>query len=193
MAAHRIRSPDAAAVVQFLASRALCVLALIAAALPAIAQKPGVDAPNVVAITPRLVTSGQPTAAALAQLGAQGFGAVIYLAPPTVRDAVRDEQAIVERQGLLYSNIPIYFNKPTEADFEAFTAALAAAGDRKVLVHCQVNMRASSMVFLHRVLVGKEPPEKAYEAVAQVWSPDGPWKTLIVTLLKKHRVAFEPY
>ncbi len=157
------------------------------------AQTAALAAPNVVAISPRLVTSGQPSAAALGELGAQGFGAVIYLAPPTVRDAVRDEQAIVERQALLYANIPIYFNNPTEADFEAFTAALAAAGDRKVLVHCQVNMRASSMVFLHRVLIGHEQPEKAYEAVAKVWSPEGPWRALRVRLLKSHRIDFEPY
>lgn len=167
---------------------ALSLLPFLAAA-----QAPKLDAPNVVPISPRLVTSGQPTAAALAHLASQGFGAVIYLAPPTVPDAVRDEAAIVERQGLSYINIPIKFNNPTEADFESFVAALAQVGNRKVLVHCQVNMRASSMVFLHRVIVGNESPEAAYEAVSKVWSPEGPWKTLIVSELRKHRIAFEPY
>ena len=33
------------------------------------------QAPNIVEVSPRLVTSGQPTAASLAKLKAQGFGA----------------------------------------------------------------------------------------------------------------------
>lgn len=175
----------------------LLSLPVLALALPRSAawaqQSPPLDAPNVVPISPRLVTSGQPTAAALAQLSALGFGADIYLAPLTVSDAVRDEAAIVERQGLAFVNIPIQFNNPTEAHFDAFVAAMARFADRKVLVHCQVNMRASTMVFLHRVLVGGEPPEHAYEPVAKVWSPQGPWKRLMVDLLRKNRIAFEPY
>lgn len=157
------------------------------------AQAPSLVAPNVVVISPRLVTSGQPAASALAQLATQGFGAVIYLAPPTVSDAVRDEAAILEQQGLAYVNIPIPFNHPTEAHFDSFTAALGQFVDRKVLVHCQVNMRASSMVFLYRVIVGRESAELAYESVARVWSPTGPWKSLVVAMLRKHGVAFDPY
>ena len=64
--------------------------------------------------------------------------------------------------------------------------------DRKVLVHCQVNMRASSMTFLYRVIVGGEKPD-AYEAVAKVWSPEGPWKRLLTDQLRKAGIAFEPY
>jgi protein tyrosine phosphatase (PTP) superfamily phosphohydrolase (DUF442 family) len=151
------------------------------------------DAPNVVEISSQLVTSGQPTATALGQLASLGFGAVIYLAPPTVQDAIKNEAEIVQRQGLVYINIPIKFSNPTRADFESFVAALSRIGNKKILVHCQVNMRASSMVFLHRVVVGKESPQIAYEAVARVWSPEGPWKALILSVLRKNRVEFEPY
>lgn len=165
-------------------------------ALPAAARPltPPLQAPNVVVISPRLVTSGQPTAAALAQLGALGFDAVIYLAPPTVADAVADEPAIVQRQGLRYINIPIRFDNPTEADFDGFVAAMAALADKgRVLVHCQVNMRASSFVFLHRVIVGREKPETAYESVTRVWTPGGAWRRLIDQLLRKNGITFEPY
>lgn len=157
------------------------------------AAAPALDAPNVVPISPRLVTSGQPTRATLEGLGARGFGGVIYLAPSTVPDAVPDEAAIVERQGLRYVNIPIPFNKPTNADFDAFVSALNGMKDRQVLVHCQVNMRGSSMVFLYRVIAGKESPEVAYEAVTQVWTPNGVWKQFIVDQLHRHGVDFEPY
>jgi protein tyrosine phosphatase (PTP) superfamily phosphohydrolase (DUF442 family) len=182
-------------------AQALLWIALSAAGTAAVSQglPPGnpsgapLDAPNVVVIGPELVTSGQPTATALAGLGKLGFAADIYLAPITVSGAVRDEPDIVQRQGLAYVNIPIRFNEPTEADFDAFAAAMSKFQGRKVLVHCQVNMRASSMVFLYRALVLKVPPEQAYESVAAVWSPEGPWKALMVDELRKHGLAFEPY
>lgn len=156
-------------------------------------QNQSIQAPNVVVISPRVVTSGQPTADALAHLAEQGFKAVIYLAPPTVPDAIPNESDIVRRQGLEFVNIPIAFGEPSEADFEQFVEAMNRFGDRKVLVHCQVNMRASTMTFLYRVIAGHEPAEQAYESVARVWSPRGPWKRLLISQLGKARIAFEPY
>ena len=168
------------------------LLTLVLASSSAIAQRSSLRAPNVVEISPQLVTSGQPSADALAGLGAQGFGAVVYLAPPSVSDAVRDEAAIVARQGLVYVNIPIRFDSPTEADFDVFAAVLRGLAGRKVLVHCQVNMRASVMVFLYRAIVAKEDPRIAYDSVTRIWAPEGPWKQLIHEQLRRHRIDFEP-
>jgi protein tyrosine phosphatase (PTP) superfamily phosphohydrolase (DUF442 family) len=165
-------------------------LALAASAVT-FAETSHLVAPNVVEISPQLVTSGQPSAGALAKMKSLGFEAVIYLAPPTVSDAVRDEQLIVTGQGLTFVNIPIRFDNPTEADFEAFAAVLRGLANRKVLVHCQVNLRASSMVFLYRAIVLKEDPRLAYEAVSGAWVPDGPWRRFIEDQLRKHKVAFE--
>ena len=54
-------------------------------------------------------------------------------------------------------------------------------------------MRASTMVFLHRVIESKEDPDTAYQAVARVWSPSGAWKRFLVATLRSHGVSFEPY
>lgn len=150
-------------------------------------------APNVVPIHDRLVTAGQPRAAALSSLGALGFQAVICLAPPTVSDAVPEEPELLRRQGIGYLDVPIPFDAPGQAHVDDFLAAMARFMDRKLLVHCQINMRASCMTFLHRVIVGREVPEKAYEAVARVWSPNGPWRMLLVEQLRRHGSDFEPY
>ena len=171
----------------------LAGLAALGAPRASLGQTPTLAAPNVVPIAPRLVTSGQPSAAALSALGTQGFGAVIYLAPPGAHGEVADERERVEHQGLVYVNIPIDFAHPTEQDFDRLVAAIEAANERKVLVHCQLNMRASSMVFLYRVIVGKESPETAYEAVSRVWVPDSVWKRYIVAMLGRHGIVFEPY
>ena len=55
-----------------------------------------VQAPNVVAIDRNLVTSGQPSDISLSGLKAEGFEAVIYLAPSSVSDAVKDEPTLLE-------------------------------------------------------------------------------------------------
>jgi protein tyrosine phosphatase (PTP) superfamily phosphohydrolase (DUF442 family) len=172
--------------------RAWALLLVLVSSAASGQLKPGA-APNIVEASPRLVTSGQPTAEALAGLRAQGFDAVVYLAPPTVSDAVRDEALIVGRQGLVFVNIPIRFDAPTEQDFDALAAVLKGLSERRVLVHCQINLRASSMVFLYRVIAAKEDPARAYEAVAAVWSPEGAWKRYLETMLRKHGVDFEPY
>ena len=108
-----------------------------------------------------------------------------------VSDAVRDEPVILERQGIAFVNIPIRFDAPSDADFDAFVAAMRGFGERKVLVHCQVNLRASSMVFLYRAVVLKENPRLAYEAVEKVWVPEGAWRPFIERTLRRHGVNFE--
>jgi protein tyrosine phosphatase (PTP) superfamily phosphohydrolase (DUF442 family) len=176
--------------------RWLIGLALSAGGWPcvALAAAPSeLAAPNVVPITPRLVTSGQPTAEALARLGEQGFQAVVYLAPLSLPNAVAAEPEILARQHIEFVNIPINFGKPSAEDFEQVAATLDRWKDRKVLVHCEVNMRASSMVFLYRTLRLKEKPEVAYEAVEKVWSPRGVWRELIVAQLRRGGIEFEPY
>lgn len=176
----------------------LCLLlaagvALIA--LPAVAKAEAAPlvAPNVVPISAVLLTAGQPSARELALLKGKGIEAVIYLAPGTVSDAVREEPDILKSQGIEFIHIPIAFGSPDESHFDTFARALDGLQGKRVLVHCQVNMRASTMVFLHRAIVGRENPALAYEAVAKVWAPHGPWKALIVSLLRKNRIDFEPY
>jgi protein tyrosine phosphatase (PTP) superfamily phosphohydrolase (DUF442 family) len=110
-----------------------------------------------------------------------------------VSDAVPDEPELLRRQGIDYVNIPIPFDAPGQDHVDGFLAAMARFASRKVLVHCQVNLRASSMTFLHRVIGGRVAPEVAYEAVARVWSPNSVWRILLVDQLRRHGSDFEPY
>ena len=66
--------------------RAVVLLFALQAALAS-----ALDAPNVVTISPRLVTSGQPSIKSLASLREEGFTAVVYLVPTTAQDAVPHE------------------------------------------------------------------------------------------------------
>ncbi|RZU02638.1 protein tyrosine phosphatase family protein [Rivibacter subsaxonicus] len=173
--------------------RALLGLLLGLAAAGACQAATPAPPPNLVQISTRLVTSGQPSAAWLQTLREQGFDAVIYLAPPTVADAVAQEPAIVKAQGLVYRNLPIDFQRPSSRDVDEFVRLMDGLSGRKVLVHCQVNMRASAMVFLYRATRLREDPQQAYEAVTRVWSPSAAWQRLLRDELQIHRVDFEPF
>jgi hypothetical protein len=54
----------------------------------------------------------------------------------------------------------VSWQQPTYEDFALFSAVMNGARDRKVLVHCQLNMRASAFTFLYRVVHERVPPKK---------------------------------
>jgi protein tyrosine phosphatase (PTP) superfamily phosphohydrolase (DUF442 family) len=146
---------------------------------------------NYIAATERLHTAGQPDAATLAKLGAQGFELVVNLAPPNNQGAVPDEGKLVAEHGPTYVNIPVSWQQPTYEDFELFSAVMNGARDRKVLVHCQLNMRASAFTFLYRVIHEDVPPEEALQALRAVWIPRDQWATFTADVLARHDVDFE--
>ena len=146
---------------------------------------------NYVAATERLHTAGQPDAATLATLAEQGFGLVVNLAPPSNPGSVADEGKLVAEDGPTYVNIPVVWQKPTYEDFELFSAVMNGARDRKVLVHCQLNMRASAFAFLYRVIHENTPPEEALKALRAVWIPRDQWATFTADVLARHNVDFK--
>jgi protein tyrosine phosphatase (PTP) superfamily phosphohydrolase (DUF442 family) len=172
----------------------LCTLALslsMAATAFGQAAAAGAIAINYVAATERLHTAGQPDAATLATLAEQGFELVVNLAPPNNQGAVADEGKLVAEDGPTYVNIPVNWQVPTYEDFELFSAVMNGARDRKVLVHCQLNMRASAFTFLYRVIHEQVPPEQAMEALRAVWIPRDQWATFTADVLKRNNIAFE--
>jgi protein tyrosine phosphatase (PTP) superfamily phosphohydrolase (DUF442 family) len=142
---------------------------------------------NYVAIHERLATAGQPSPAQLRRLRADGYEVLINLAPPGSYGSVADEGDIVSRLGMVYVNIPVDWKAPAERDFRFFADLLKANRDRRVLVHCQMNMRASVFVFLYRILYEAVPVDVAATAVTQVWQPNATWRGFMDTLLKPRR------
>jgi len=173
-------------------SKALIPVMLLSLSMTLFAQNDqSIKAPNVLPISEKLVTAGQPTAESLAGLSRLGFQVVIYLAPSTVRDAVANEPEIIRNQGMEFVHIPIQWANPTEADFQAFAETMMRLQGRKVLVHCQANMRASAMTFLYRAIVDKEDPSHAYDAVLRVWTPKDQWKDFMNSQLQRAKIPFK--
>lgn len=146
---------------------------------------------NFVKVTDRLDTAGQPDSDHLSSLAEQGYGLVINLAPPASRGSIATEAGLVAGSGITYVNIPVDWQAPKLADFELFSGVMDQAGGRKVLVHCQMNMRASMFTFLYRVVHDTVPPAEAYRYVSQVWIPKDQWLDFGRMVLKKHHIEFD--
>jgi protein tyrosine phosphatase (PTP) superfamily phosphohydrolase (DUF442 family) len=145
---------------------------------------------NYVVVSERIHTAGQPNAETLANLGERGFELVVNLAPPTSPDAVAEEGKLVAASGAAYVNIPVNWQQPTTADFDLFSAVMNGARDKQVLVHCQLNMRASAFTFLYRVVHGGVAPEAAFEGLSQVWVPRDQWADFVNSTLAAHGIDY---
>ncbi len=173
-------------------NRTITLFALSALASVSAAQDEEL-AVNHVVVHDKLHTAGQPDEAQLAALSDRGFGLVINLAPPTVRNAVHNEGQLVSEDGITYVNIPVVWQNPSYDDFALFSAVMDEAGDRQVLVHCMVNARASMFTFLYQAVHGGVPVEEAYDVVEQVWEPEEAeqWVEFGNRVLERHGITHD--
>jgi protein tyrosine phosphatase (PTP) superfamily phosphohydrolase (DUF442 family) len=104
---------------------------------------------NYVEINDRLSTAGQPTEEQLRDLAAEGFTAVINLAPVNPAYTPADEAGLLRAQGVDYTYIPVDWNNPTDADFVAFEEAMTRLSGEKVLIHCAANFRVTAFYTLY--------------------------------------------
>jgi uncharacterized protein (TIGR01244 family) len=114
-------------------------------------------------VGPGLYTGGLQDEAQLAKLQEMGVRHVIDLRTDAEPD-VAEEAEIAARLGLRYERIPI--GAPVDLHLEnarALDAALEAAGDEPVLVHCASANRAGALLALREGLVRGEEPEVALE------------------------------
>ena len=167
----------------------IALLLLIGSSTPVLCLAQDVElAVNHVVINDRLHTSGQPESSQLSSLADRGFEMVINLAPPTTQGAIAIEGQLVAANGVTYVNIPVDWRNPTYADFALFSGVLNESGDRQVLVHCQVNKRASMFTFLYQVVHAQVPVDEAFEFVKQVWVPEDQWVTFGKMVLGRHDI-----
>jgi uncharacterized protein (TIGR01244 family) len=120
-------------------------------------------------VNDRLITSGQPTEDQLKSIAAEGFQAVINLAPHDSRSALKDEAGVVRSAGMAYHYIPVDWEHPQDSDFETFASTLNQIGDQKVLIHCAANYRVTAFYSLYAMQELKWSETQADELMAHFW------------------------
>ncbi|MCB1647742.1 MAG: protein tyrosine phosphatase family protein [Pseudomonadales bacterium] len=129
-----------------------------------------VDIYNYHQIDERLATAGQVTPEQTQWLQSEGVEVVINLA---VADEERNKEEAfhVAGKGITYINIPVDWNNPTSEDLAMFYSVMDASRDRKTLVHCFANYRASAFTYLWRTARGADADQAAAD-MAAIWDDD---------------------
>lgn len=151
------------------------------------------DIKNFLALSDHLLSSGMPTAQQVIEIAEAGVQIVINLAPYDTERDLAEEGSLVKSAGMEYLNIPVEWDAPTLHDLEAFMKAMDTNKDRKVLVHCRANYRATGFVALYRILRLGWKPDQAFKDLRRIWDPeDYPvWKEFIDDRLAGHERTSE--
>jgi ribosomal protein L11 methyltransferase len=138
-------------------------------------------------ISETLHTAGQPQREHFPLLARDGYEAVINLAMPASSNFLKDEAELCAQNGLRYTHIPVEWTQPTRENLDQFFALMKQLEGRKILLHCALNMRVSSFVFLHRVIGLGETVEVASQDLRRIWNPDEVWSAFMQQMQDSRR------
>jgi protein tyrosine phosphatase (PTP) superfamily phosphohydrolase (DUF442 family) len=146
------------------------------------------DIYNYIKVNDQLISGGQPTEEQLRVAVEEGFEAVINLATLDRQYSLEDEAGWVVSLGMDYIHIPVDWENPQESDFEAFDQSMKQLMDRKTLLHCAANYRATAFYSLYAQKNLGWSEEQAEAFRAQIWkgSHYPVWEELIGRIRAKN-------
>ena len=136
-------------------------------------------------------SSGQPTKDQFSAIAENGFERIVYIAFTNNPNALPDADQVVKRLGMEYMHIPVTWDNPLPSDFYAFADSLRRDTDKKTLLHCQVNARATAFSFLYRVIYEGVDIAEAKADMNTVWQPNETWRDFIVAVLAENGMSSE--
>ena len=166
---------------------ALLTICLLAA--PALAEPDLSELINYRAYSPMLSSSGQPSSEQLEAVRDAGFERVVFLALTDSEGSIDNEDSIVRQLGMEFVHIPVIWDTPSPDDVALFLALMSGSPEKKTLVHCQVNYRASAFSFLYRVLHEDVAVGEAKDDLDSVWTPNETWQQLIFDVLEANGIS----
>lgn len=141
------------------------------------------DIKNFRFVSDKFASAGMIDLKQYSHIKAYGFKHVINLIP----GMQLKERRHVESLDMTYEQIPVDWGNPTLADFEKFVALMKSYGGEKVFVHCQLNWRASSFVYLYRVTQLGISPQDAKTDLKAIWSPHDGWDKYIQEVIQAYK------
>lgn len=130
-----------------------------------------------------LTTSGQPTAEQLEWIKAEGFTTVINIALTDASNHLPLEDRICLELGLDYIQVPLLWDQPsTSAGLFILDLIDHLVQEQKVWVHCALNMRVASLMYLYRQFYMGMPLPEADAFLEEIWQPDDTWTGFIHAL-----------
>ena len=134
-------------------------------------------------------SSGQPSREQFSTIAENGFKRIVYIAFTNNQNALPDADLVVKGLGMEYMQVPVDFNNPLPSDFYAFADSMRRNTDKKTLLHCQVNARATAFSFLYRVIYADVPVAQAKADMNTVWQPNEVWRDFIFAVLAENAIS----
>ncbi len=129
-----------------------------------------------------LSTSGQPNFDELALIANAGFEVVINLALTDASNVLVGEDRRVLELGMDYINLPLLFDRPSYTQALRVLDLLKSLQHKKVWLHCALNMRVSSLMYIYRVHHLMMDEVEAQTFLDQIWTPNAEWSPIISQL-----------
>lgn len=166
----------------------IAVAALLSSAVFAVEEPPAelAEITNFRQYSDTFASAGQPTAEQLQAVAENGFERIVYIAFTNNQNALPDEDQIVKGLGMEYMQVPVDFSNPLPDDFYAFADSMQRNTDKKTLLHCQVNARATAFSFLYRVIYEDVPIAEAKADMNTVWQPNEVWRDFIFEVMAQN-------
>lgn len=133
---------------------------------------------NYIKINDNISTSGQPTKKQFKIIAKNNFDVVINLAMHN-KGALREEDKIVSRNGMIYIHIPITWKAPEIERLKLFLHLLKTLQQekKKVFIHCIMNYRVSVFMYQYKKSVLKQADVKLISP--KEFKPKKVWKKLM--------------
>ena len=135
-----------------------------------------------------IASSGQPEVHEFDLIKQAGYDLVINLALTDSPHAISNEAEVVKQANMEYLHIPVDFKAPTVANLDQFFNAMEKNKNKKIYIHCALNMRVSAFLFLYRTIKQQWPVQKAIEDLNAIWKPDAIWENFINSSLTKNNI-----
>lgn len=131
-------------------------------------------------------SAGQPSLEQFQTIADSGFERVVYIAFTNNPNALPDADQVVKGLGMEYMQVPVSFDNPLPDDFYAFSDSMQRNSEKKTLLHCQVNARATAFSFLYRVIYNDVPVAEAKADMNIVWQPNAVWRDFIFDVMEQN-------
>lgn len=126
-----------------------------------------------------LATSGQPSFDEFDLIAKAGYEVVINLALTDASNVLVGEDRRVLELGMDYINIPLLFDRPSYTQVLRILDLLKSLQHQKVWLHCALNMRVSSLMYLYRIHHLMIEESEAINLMHEIWTPNPVWSDLI--------------
>ncbi|MEI8085917.1 MAG: hypothetical protein WCG93_06850 [Paludibacter sp.] len=129
-----------------------------------------------------LASGGQPTEKNIETLKNAGFEAILNISLFTTANAIAKEPLMVEYADMQYIHFPIDDSNLHAFHYLTFKGILNGLGDKKVFVHCGMNIKSSNLIHMYNVLENDVEEEESLLELKKIQRPDFKWVEYFVQM-----------